>query len=120
MVAADQPDDPADELKQLLAIRTERFATEQAVQHLLHAIKLGHVDHIAAGVKTAIASVQHLSTLTTPPPGDTTSARLQAGLRECQDAFHRAHRQGDVDGVIGRGELVGDAVMNYAIFLTNL
>lgn len=120
MVAAAQPDDPAHELQHRLAIRTERFATEQAVQHLLHAIKLGHVEGIAAGVKTAIDSVQHLATLTTPPPDDTTSARLQAVLRGCQHAFHRAHQQGDVDGAIGRGELVGDAIMNYAIYLTNL
>ncbi|OXM50250.1 hypothetical protein CFP71_27845 [Amycolatopsis thailandensis] len=120
MVAADQPDDPAGELKHLLAVHTERFATEQAVKHLREVIKLGRTADIAAGVNTAIDAVQHLATLTTSSPDDTTSARLQAVLNERQGAFQRAHQQGDVDGVIGRGELVGDAVMNYATFLINL
>ncbi|UUV32346.1 hypothetical protein NQK81_02510 [Amycolatopsis roodepoortensis] len=121
MVAADQPDDPpASELKHLLAVRTERFATEQAVELLRQAIKLGRSDQIAAGVNAAIESVHHLAHLAAAPPDDTTSARLRAQVHECQNSFQRAHLQGDTDGVIGRGELVGDAVMNYAIHLTNL
>ncbi|RSM80476.1 hypothetical protein DL991_10120 [Amycolatopsis sp. WAC 01375] len=117
MVAADQPDYPAGELKHLLAVRAERFATEQAVHLLRQAIKFGDTDQIAAGVTAAIDSVHHLATLATAPPGSTTSTQLRTQLDECQTSFHEAHQQGDTDGVIGRGELVGDAVMNYAIYL---
>ncbi|WP_410583876.1 hypothetical protein [Amycolatopsis sp. lyj-108] len=121
MVAADQPDDlPAGDLKHLLAVRTERFATEQAVARLRQGIKLGHSDQIATAVNAAIESVHHLAALAAAPPDDTTSVRLRAQVRECQNSFQRAHLRGDTDGVIGRGELVGDAVMNYAIHLTNL
>ncbi|WP_037306961.1 hypothetical protein [Amycolatopsis orientalis] len=120
MVAADQPNDPAGELKHLLAVRAERFATEQAVHLLRQAIKLGDTARIAAGVTAAIDAVHHLATLVIAPPGDTTSTQLRTQLHNCQTSFHKAHQQGDTDGVIGRGELMGDAVMNYAIFLTNL
>ncbi|KFZ80847.1 hypothetical protein ED92_11035 [Amycolatopsis sp. MJM2582] len=120
MVAADQPDVSAGGLQHLLAVRAERFATEQAVDGLRQAIKRGDTDQIAAGVTGAIDAVHHLATMAAASPDDTTSTHLRAQLHRCQTSFQEAYQQDDTDGIIGHGELVGDAVMNYAILLTNL
>ncbi|OXM44807.1 hypothetical protein [Amycolatopsis alba] len=119
MVAAGQPGHSAHELSRAIAVRTEYFATEQAVHSLRQAIKLGHTAEIVAGVSTAITTVDHLATLAQVRPGDTTSVELRNVVLRCQDALDRAVHQGDIDGVIGHGELAGDAVMNYAIYLSN-
>ncbi|MFI5560742.1 hypothetical protein ACIA2T_15820 [Amycolatopsis japonica] len=120
MVAADQPDYPAGELKHLLAVRAEHFATEQAVHLLRQAITVGDTARISAGVTAAIDSVHQLATVAAAPPDNKESTQLRTQLHARQDSFHEAHKQGDTDGVTGHGELVGDAVMNYAYFLANL
>ncbi|MFK0244512.1 hypothetical protein ACIQUM_07425 [Amycolatopsis azurea] len=120
MEAAGKPVNPARELSRAIAVRTEHFATEQAVRDLRLAITLNRTTEIAARASTAIASVEHLATLTTALPGDYTAARLLGVVRQGQDAFDRACRQHDTDSVTWCGELVGDAVMNYALYLASL
>ncbi|WP_410646501.1 hypothetical protein [Amycolatopsis sp. cmx-4-54] len=120
MVAVNEPGHSAYELSREIAVRTEYFATEQAVHSLRQAINLGHNAEITATASTAIITVDHLATLAQVHPGNTTSETLRNVVQRCQDALDRAVHQSDIEGVIGHGELVGDAVMNYAIYLTNL
>jgi len=101
-----------------MALLTAEFATEQAVQRLRREIKVGRIAETIECANHAATAVQEIADLVTLSPEDAhTSVTVQASVTGCLDAMTRAAQADDADGVLNAGELVGDAVVNYAAFL---
>jgi hypothetical protein len=115
------PDHPADTevyLRRELALLTAEFATEQAVERLRRKFKLSRTVEIIECANHAATAVQEIADLVTLPDDDAdTGVTVRASVNGCLDAMTRAAQADDAGGVLNAGELVGDAVANYAAFL---
>jgi hypothetical protein len=120
MATPDHPADSAAHLKREMAVLTADFATEQAVERLRRAIKLGQTVEIIKCANHAATAVKEVADLVTLPDEDAdTSVTVHANVTGCLNAMTHAEQAGDADGVLSAAELVGDAVVNYAAFLKN-
>lgn len=116
----DHSANPEAYLKKEMALLTAAFATEQAVERLRRAVKLGRTAEITEWANHAAFAVAEVAELVTLPDDEAdTAVAIQASVAGCLSAVTRAVQADDTNGVLNAGELVGDAVANYAAFLKN-
>ncbi|OXM61390.1 hypothetical protein CF165_38610 [Amycolatopsis vastitatis] len=101
-----------------MALLTAEFATEQALVSLRQAVRDGRTADIAQWAALATEAVMEAVRLVEVPAESagafTTSRDL---VINALDVMAKAVEADDADGVVSRGELVGDAVANFAVFL---
>ncbi|MCU1687741.1 MAG: hypothetical protein JWQ81_8480 [Amycolatopsis sp.] len=117
MATQDPAEDSAAHLKREMAILTAEFATEQALERLRRAVKVGRTADIVECANYAADAVTELAGVVPALVDADTSAEISKGLAGCRAALERAEQAEDPEGVLGMGELLGDAVANFASFL---
>ncbi|HEY3690467.1 MAG TPA: hypothetical protein VGL46_09205 [Pseudonocardiaceae bacterium] len=101
-----------------MARLTAEYATERAQASLRNVIKLGRTADIVQWATLAATAVMEAADLAAVPSEDAgTVTMLRGSVTECLRSLTKAGLGGDTDGVLSRGELVGDAVANLAVFL---
>lgn len=97
---------------------TAEFATERALDSLRQAIKVDRTAEIVTWANNAVEAVMEIAGLVAVADEDAdTFATIRDSVTNCLDSMTSADRDDDVEGVLSRGELVGDAVANFASFL---
>ncbi|SFW88339.1 hypothetical protein SAMN04489730_6929 [Amycolatopsis australiensis] len=104
-----------------MALLTAEFATEQALASLRQAVTGGLITEIAQWAALATEAVMEAARLVDVPGESAASCTtIRDSVISCLDAMTTAVEADDADGVVTRGELVGDAVANFAVFLKEL
>ncbi|MEU4524590.1 hypothetical protein AB0F52_38445 [Amycolatopsis sp. NPDC024027] len=108
-------------LKKGMALLTADFATEQALASLRQAIRGGRTADTARWAALATEAVMEAARLV-EVPGESAGAftTIRDSVINALDVMAKAVEADDADGVVSRGELVGDAVANFAVFLKGL
>jgi hypothetical protein len=118
------PDRPAASEQLLykeIALLTAEFATEQALASLRQAVRDCRITDVAQWAAVATEAVMEAARLVEVPGESAESfTPIQDSVINCLDAMTAAVEADDADGVVSRGELVGDAVANFAVFLKGL
>jgi hypothetical protein len=118
MSTSDRPAASGQLLKKEMALLTAEFATERALESLRQAIKVGRTSDVAQWAALAAEAAMEAATLVeVPGESDGTFATIRDSVTHCLDSMARAVEADDAVGVVSRGELVGNAVANFAAFL---
>ncbi|UJW28886.1 hypothetical protein L3Q67_27000 [Saccharothrix sp. AJ9571] len=108
-------------LQREMTLLTAEFATERALASLRQATKAGRSTDIAQWALLAAEAVMETARLVEVPEESASSfATIRDSVTTCLDSMTRAVETDDAEGVVSRGELVGDAVANFAVFLEGL
>jgi hypothetical protein len=118
MSTPDRPAGPERLLKKEMALLTAQFATEQALASLRQAIRSGRITDIARWAPLATEAVMEAARLV-EVPGKSAGAftAIRDSVINALDVMAKAVDADDADGVLSCGELVEDAVANFAAFL---
>ncbi|QWF85789.1 hypothetical protein [Amycolatopsis sp. CA-230715] len=101
-----------------MALLTAEFATEQALERLRLAVKTGRSAEVVQWAQVAATAVHEIADVADiPDPDADTVVRIQNRVTDCLDSMTQADRDGDTEGTLYRGDLVGDAAANFAVFL---
>jgi hypothetical protein len=121
MSTRDRPAGSEQPLKKGMALLTAQFATEQALASLRQAVRGGRTTDIAQWAALATEAVMEAASLVLIP-GESAGAfaTIRDSVIDCLDATTKAVEAGSTEDVVSRGELVGDAVANFAVLLEGL
>ena len=101
-----------------MALLTAQFATEQALSSLRQAVRDGRTTDTAQWAALATEAVMEAARLV-EVPAESAGAfmTIRDSVIDCLDSMTAAVEADNAYAVVSRGELVGDAVANFAAFL---
>jgi hypothetical protein len=121
MSTPDRPAASEQPLKKGMALLTAQFATEQALASLRQAVRGGRTTDTARWAALATEAVMEAARLVEVPAESAGAfTTIRDSVINALDVMAKAVEADDADGVVSRGALVGDAVANFAAFLTGL
>ncbi|MBE8519432.1 hypothetical protein ILP97_18285 [Amycolatopsis sp. H6(2020)] len=121
MSTPDRPAASEELLKKGMALLTADFATERALASLRQAVRGGRTTDIAQWAVLATEAVMEAARLVEVPGESADSfTTIRDSVIDALDVMAKAVEADDAEDVVSRGELVGDAVANFAVFLKGL